>query len=90
MQTKTLCLILNEHEKLTIENPLLKQQINSLEELNQLYVVSDSLQRIEIDNYRNKVVSDDKTIQHLKSSRKKLIFGFSAGSICLFILGLLL
>ena len=90
MQTKTLCLILNEHEKFSIENPLLKQQIISLEELNQLYIESDSIQRIEIDKYRSKVVSDDKKIQQLKSSRKKLIFGFSAGSIVLFILGLLL
>jgi hypothetical protein len=90
IQSKTLCLILNEHEKLSIENPLLKKQIISLEELNQLYEKSDSIQRIEIENYKDKVVSDDKTIQHLKSSRKKLIFGFSAGGIVLFILGLLL
>ena len=87
---KAISLIFNEHEKLSKENPLLKQQINSLEKLNQLYIESDSLQREEILLYKDKVVSDEKQIQHLKSSRKKLIVGSSVGSIVLFILGLIL
>jgi len=90
IETKTLCLILNEHEKLSNENPLLKKQISSLEELNELYVKSDSIQRIELKTYEQKVSNDAKTIQRLKSTQKKTIIGASVGGIVLFILGLLL
>ncbi len=90
IQSKTLCLILNEHEKLNNENPLLKQQIVSLEELNQLYIERDSLQRIEINDYKKKVVSNEKKIQQFESTQKKTIIGASVGGIVLFILGLIL
>lgn len=90
IQAKQLALILAEHEKLSNENPLLKQQINSLEELNQLYVESDSLQKQEIQIYQDKVASDEKTIQRMKSTQKKTIIGSSVGGIVLFILGLIL
>ena len=63
MQAKTLCLILNEHEKFSIENPLLRQEINSLEELNSLYVTTDSIQRVEITNLKDRVNSDSKKIK---------------------------
>ena len=72
------------------ENPLLKQQIKSLETLNNLYVKTDSLQREEIKTYEIKVNSDEKTIKKLKSTQKKTIIGASVGGIVLFILGLLL
>lgn len=87
---KAISLIFNEHEKLSNENPLLKEQITSLEKLNQLYVKSDSIQRVEIDTYKDKVASDDKKIQRLKSSQKKILIGSSVGGILLFILGLIL
>ena len=90
IQSKTLCLILNEHKKYSIENPLLKQQVESLEKLNQLYVESDSLQKEEIKVYEEKVVSDEKKIQRLKSTQKKILVGSSVGGILLFILGLIL
>ena len=83
-------IVLSEHQKLSEENPLLKQQINSLEELNQLYVKTDSIQRIEINDFKDRVASDAKKIQQMKSTQKKLIFGSSVGGIVLFILGLLL
>ena len=83
-------IVLSEHQKLSEENPLLKQQINSLEELNQLYVKTDSIQKIEINDFKNRVASDAKKIQQMKSTQKKLIFGSSVGGIVLFILGLLL
>ena len=83
-------IIFAEHQKLSNENPLLKQQINSLEELNQLYVKSDSIQRVEIKTYEDKVASDEKQIQRLKSTQKKTLFGASVGGIVLFILGLIL
>lgn len=87
---KAISLIFNEHEKLSVENPLLKEQIASLEKLNQLYVESDSLQKEEINLYEEKVASDEKKIQRLKSTQKKIIFGSSVGGILLFILGLIL
>lgn len=90
IQSKTLCLILNEHEYLSIENPLLKQQIKSLEELNQLYINTDSIQKEEIYIYKEKVASNEKKIQRLKSIQKKSILGFSVGGIVLFIIGLIL
>ena len=87
---KAISLIFNEHEKLSNENPLLREQIISLEKLNQLYVKTDSLQREEIKTYKNKVASDEKKIQRLKSTQKKTIIGASVGGIVLFILGLIL
>jgi hypothetical protein len=90
IQSKTLCLILNEHKKYSIENPLLKQQVESLEKLNQLYVKTDSIQKKEISLYEEKVASDDKKIQQLKSAQKKTLIGASVGGIVLFILGLIL
>ena len=83
-------LIFAEHQKLSNENPLLKQQIASLEELNCLYVQSDSIQRIEIKDLTNRVESDKKTIQKYKSKQKKTLIGASAGGILLFIIGLIL
>ena len=83
-------LIFVEHQKLSYENPLLKHQINSLEELNQLYVKTDSIKTIEIDNLKERVASDANKIQRLKSTQKKTILGSSVGGIVLFILGLLL
>ena len=79
-----------EHQKLSNENPLLKQQIKSLEELNSLYVKSDSLQKEEIKIYKFKNSNDEKTIKKLKSAQKKTLLGASVGGIVLFILGLIL
>ena len=83
-------IVLLEHQKLSNENPLLKQQIKSLEELNQLYIKSDSIQKIEVKDLTDRVASDKEKIQRMKSTQKKTIFGASVGGIVLFILGLLL
>lgn len=87
---KAISLIFNEHEHLSIENPLLKQQISSLEELNSYYVQSDSLKTQEIQLYKEKIVLDEKQIKKLKSSQKATLIGSSVGGIVLFIIGLLL
>lgn len=87
---KAISLIFNEHEKLSNENPLLREQIISLEKLNQLYVKTDSIQKEEIVLYKEKVASDDIKIQQLKSAQKKTLIGASVGGIVLFILGLIL
>ena len=83
-------IIFAEHQKLSNENPLLKKQIVSLEELNELYVKTDSIRKIEVTDLKNRVESDDKKIQRLKSAQKKTILGASVGGIVLFILGLIL
>ena len=69
---------------------MLKQQVESLEKLNQLYVKTDSIQKEEINLYKEKVASDDKKIQRLKSAQNKTLIGASVGGIVLFILGLIL
>ena len=83
-------IVLLEHQKLSNENVLLKEQVFSLEELNQLYAKTDSVRMIEVTAYKEKVVSDEIKIQRLKSTQKKLILGSSVGGIVLFILGLIL
>ena len=83
-------IIFAEHQKLSNENPLLKQQIISLENLNKLYIESDSIQKIEIKLYQDKVKDSDKKIKKLKSAQKNTIIGASVGGILLFILGLIL
>lgn len=87
---KIVNIIFAEHQKFSIENPLLKQKVASLEELNQLYVESDSICKSEVTALKKEVVSNEKKIQQLKSSRKKLVGGLSVGGIVLFIIGLLL
>lgn len=83
-------IIFAEHQKLSNENPLLKEQITSLERLNQLYVESDFLRMEEIKNLKIQVASDEKKIQQMKSTQKKTIIGSSVGGVVLFIIGLLL
>lgn len=87
-EVKTIALICAEHQKLSEENSLLKQQIISLEDLNKLYMQSDSLQREELKLYDKKVTSDAKKIKKLKSTQKKIIIGSSVGGIVLFLIGL--
>ena len=83
-------IVLLEHQKLSNENVLLKEQVFSLEELNQLYAKTDSVRMIEVTAYKEKVVSDEIKIQRLKSTQKKTVIGASVGGIVLFILGLIL
>jgi vacuolar-type H+-ATPase subunit I/STV1 len=83
-------IVLLEHQKLSNENPLLKEQVKSLEVLNQLYEKTDSLQKEEIKTYEYKVASDEKKIQRLETTQKKLMIVSSVGGIVLFILGLIL
>ena len=51
---------------------------------------SDSIRNKEINLYKDKVASDEKTIKRLKSIQKRTIIGSSVGGIVLFILGLFL
>ena len=90
IEVKEIAIIFAEHEKYSIENPLLKREIKSLEDLNQLYVESDSIQRIEIETYKDKVESDSVIIKNLESSKRTMFNCSMVGGILLFILGLLL
>ena len=83
-------IIFAEHEKLSKENPLLKEQINSLETLNELWETSDSIQNIEIKELEKDNISKEKEIKQLKKSKKRILVGSSVGGVLLFILGLLL
>lgn len=83
-------IIFAEHQKLSEENPLLKQQVLSLKELNNLYIKSDSIKQSEINLYKDEVNSCEKKIQKLKSSNRKTILGASISGILLFIIGLIL
>ena len=84
--TRVVALIFAEHDKLSKENPLLKQKINLLEELNKQCEVSDSLHIEEINLFKEKVAQDNKKIKKLKSSLKVSY----VGGIVLFLLGLIL
>ena len=88
--SKITALIFAEHQKLSVENSLLKEEIASLNELNSLFKKTDSIQNIEIDELTNRVNSDAIKIKKLESSRKNIIKGSCVGGIVLFILGLLL
>lgn len=89
-EAKETAIIFAEHEKLTIENSLLKEQILSLEELNNLCEQSDSIHTEEIGLYKEQIEFDKKQIKKLKSSHKTMTFGSILGGAVLFILGLLL
>jgi hypothetical protein len=71
---------------LSKENPLLKQQITSLEQLNKYYVESDSIRTSQFNLFKDKISNDEKIIK----KQKNLIIGTSLGGIFLFILGLIL
>ncbi len=65
--TKVVALIFAEHEKLSIENPLLKEKVLALEELNQYYEKNDSLQNQKLMLYEEKIKSDAKKYKKLKT-----------------------
>ena len=90
IEVKETALIFAEHQKLSVENPLLKQQILSLEKLNQLHLKSDSINNEKSIILKEKIASNEKQIQRLKSTQKITIIGASVGGIVLFILGLIL
>ena len=87
---KVINIIFAEHEKLSIENPLLKSKVSSLELLNSLYIQSDSLKTKEIEELKNFNIIKDQKIKKLKSSKKKITRGAFLGGIITFIIGVLI
>lgn len=80
-----MALIFSEHEKLSIENPLLKEKITALESLNKLQEKESQSLKKEIQVYKDKSKSDKKKIRNLKIANTTL--GIS--SILLLILSIL-
>lgn len=87
---KVLALILAEHQKLSIENPILKEKIKNLEELNMICEEQSKIKSQEINLYQKKVTSDSLKINKLQNNNKKTIIGSSIGGVLLFIIGLIL
>lgn len=85
---KVVALIFNDHARLEKENGLLKSEIKSLKDLNEVYVQSDSLKSYEIDLYKEKSKDDERTIKRLKKSRKTISIGAGIGGVLLLILGI--
>lgn len=83
-------IIFAEHQKLSIENPLLKEELKYYKELNKICEETDFIQNQEISLYKEGLNNANREIKKLKSSQKKIIIGSSIGGICLFILGILL
>ena len=81
-------LLCNDHAKLREENHLFLQKIKSLEDLNKLYVHSDSIKSSEVELYREKSIADEHEIKRLKKSRKAIGVGAGIGGTVLLILGI--
>ena len=88
--TTVLALILAEHQKLTVENPLLKEEIQLLKQQNKLCEEQDSLHQQEIGIYKEELIKTTNKLNKSESSRKKIITFSSVGGILLFIIGILL
>lgn len=88
--TTIISIIFAEHQKLSTENVLLKEEIGYLKEKETIYQQSDSIQKEEINLYQEGLSNANKKIQKMESTQKKIIIGSSVGGIILFILGLLL
>ncbi len=83
---KATVIIFTEYDKLKEENPLLKEKIKYLQEINYICEFSDSLHVEEIKLYKEDLNLKDKKIKKLKNSNKSTI----VGGVILFIIGLLL
>lgn len=81
-------ILLLDHQRLTTENLLLKDQILNYKNLDILHQKQDSLKTQEIFLYKEELKTTTKQVRKLKSTQKKLILGSTLGSIVLFILGL--
>ena len=70
-QLKTTNLIFLEHEKYTKEVPLLNKKIETLEKINESWLHTDSIRRINEKQYNAIIKKDSIKITQLQSSHKK-------------------
>lgn len=87
---KVLCIILAEHEKLYNENSLLLNKISLLEDLNNNYSYSDSLQHSMITECEQRIKSDSEKIAKLENYKKKSFFIGGSFGLILFLLGIII
>lgn len=66
-QLKITNLIFAEHSKLKAEQPLLVKQIEDLEKIANNYSIQDSIRTVEINTYKDEVISSQKKIKRLKT-----------------------
>lgn len=91
-QIRTANLIFAEHQKFSLQIPLLETKINNLELINESWIKTDSIKEIQIAQYEKIIYNNNKNIEQLTSSIKKRnkIITYGAGvltiSICLLIL----
>lgn len=91
-QVKTANLIFAEHQKLSLQIPLLETKINNLELINKSWEKSDSIKNLKLIQFREIIDNDKKTIEQLTNTIKKrnklILYGTGAltVSICLLIL----
>lgn len=86
---KVVNIIFAEHQKLSVENPLLREKIKTLEELNQSYVESDSLYKESITHLSDSITFKNNKITKLKKKQKRLKIGASISIVVSFLIGLL-
>lgn len=72
---KLINIIFVDRDRLENENNLLKKEISSYKELEQMYIQSDSLKSYQIELYRDKSLNDEYTIKKLKRTRKGILAG---------------
>ena len=84
--TTIVALIFAEHQKLSIENPLLREEISYLKEQNKICDVKDSLNNEVVKIYKTELSNTNKKLKKAKTSQK-ITF---AGGIVLFLIGLIL
>jgi hypothetical protein len=70
-----MALLCNDHARLSTENSLLKDEVNSLKDLTKVYIQSDSLKNSQLDLYKQKSKSDERKIKRMKKSRNGILAG---------------
>ena len=86
-------LIFAEHYKFSQQIPLMKKQISDLKLINDSWIKTDSLNKLEILRYKMDVAEKDEAIKDFKQTLKrknKVILGTTAGSCILLVICLLL
>lgn len=87
---KIVNIIFAEHNKLSIENPLLKQQIDLQKQINQQTEQSNYLLKQKILLKEDLIENQNKNIKKLKADKKKITISSCVGGIVLFVIGILL
>ncbi len=69
-QLKLTNLIFVEHQKYSKQIPLLKQQISNLEQINNSWLRTDSIRKLQLSHYDNTIKNQNRSIDNLNKSLK--------------------